>query len=119
MYYQPRHGGKQKKIILNVNHTVIDSGAYTQKKIALLSDPALAKLAEKYRDPEARKALFPPAEPPKKHEPGGVPKAPAPEDPRGEVAYRPDIRSLKIEKLQEELAELRRTMEKPEAAPAL
>lgn len=119
VYYQPRHGGKQKKIILNANHTVIDSGAYTQKKIALLSDPALAKLAEKYRDPEARKALFPPAEPPKKHEPGGVPKAPAPEDPRGEVAYRPDIRSLKIEKLQEELAELRRTMEKPEAAPVL
>jgi hypothetical protein len=119
VYYRASHGGKKKGIILSANHLVIDADAYTQKKIALLSDPALEQLAKKYQDPEARKALFPPASPPKKHEPKGVGEAPAPEDPRGEVSYRPDIRSLKIEKLQEELAEIRRTMEQPEAAPAL
>ncbi len=119
VYYRASHGGKKKGIILSANHLVIDAEAYTQKKIALLSDPALEQLAKKYQDPEARKALFPPASPPKKHEPKGVGEAPAPEDPRGEVSYRPDIRSLKIEKLQEELAEIRRTMEQPEAAPAL
>ncbi len=118
VYYRAGHGGKKKGIILSANHTVIDADAYTQKKVAMLSDPAVKELAKKYRDPEARKALFPPASAPMKHEPKGVGEAPAPEDPRGELKQKPDIRNLKIETLQEELAQIRQTMKQPEAAPS-
>ena len=82
VYYRAGHSGKKGSMIKSADHTVIDADAYTQKKVAMLSDPAVKELAKKYRDPEARRALFPQGSAPIKHEPKGVGEAHAPEDPR-------------------------------------
>ncbi len=114
VYYrhqQTEEHDRHHKAIFAEDHTVIDTDAYTAKQVALLSDPAVKELAKKYMDPAARKALFPQAVP-QKYEPQGVGSPPKPEDPRGQADYRPDIRSLRIGKLQEELAELRLDMQK-------
>ncbi len=100
----------------------ISDAEYEANERKYQDDPALARLAEKYTDPEARKSLFDEARIPEKFEAEGVGPAEKPENPRGEVDYRPDIRTLKIDRLRQELAEIRLEMEKektqqqPEAA---
>ena len=108
VYFRNSHAQGARKVRLSDKE-------YEENEKKYKNDPALARLAEKYRDPEARRSLFGEVKIPEKFEAEGVGPAEKPENPRGEVDYRPDTRSLNIDRLRQELAEIRLEMEKEKA----